>query len=151
MDLAKLLKEFRDLHNRAKAGTLTSWDRAEYRTARDELARLLISAQHAALLPEQRPRVALRVARSLPVELDLHVDTVRAMTVHVSSGGFGALVGNRPRLGEETRARLYLPGNQPLEAKARVVSTKQQVGLMTTSFQFVNLSVQDTECLGVQG
>jgi len=145
MDIATLLDDFRHLHNEARAGVLATSQLSEYRSARDQLTRLLLAAQHIALLPGQQPRLALRVARSLAVELYFHDRTVRAMTTQVSSGGFAALAGNAPQQGEEVRIRLHLPGGQPLETTARVVSSSQQIGQRTTSFQFAKLNETEAE------
>jgi hypothetical protein len=145
--LTESLEEFRGLHRGAKAGTLGLPDKATYHAVRDELARLLLSAQHIALLAGQRPRRSLRGARSLLVELDFSDGAVRAMTLQLSSGGFAALLASAPKVGEEVRASLRLPGGRALQGRARVVAVKEHLGNTSTSFQFVGLGEAEAEYL----
>jgi PilZ domain len=143
--LTESLEEFRGLHRGAKAGTLGTADLATYHAIRDELARLLLSAQHIGLLAGQRPRRSLREARSLLVELEFCDGTERAMTLQLSSGGFAALLASAPQVGEEVKVSLCLPGGQPLQADARVVAVKRHLGNTSTSFQFVGLGGSEVE------
>ncbi len=147
MGLTESLEELRDLHGRARAGALGPPDQAAYRAARGKLAHLVLSAQHLALLPGQRPRRSLRAARALQSEIEFHDGTVRAKTLQLSSGGFAALLANAPHVGEDVKVALGLPGGQPLNAAARVVGVKEFLGGANTSFQFVDLEVPEVERL----
>jgi hypothetical protein len=130
MSLSQWLKGFEDLHERAKQGALAARDLSTYHAARDELARALLSAQHIALEPGQRPRQALRVARALQADIEFHDGSVRAMTLSVSAGGFGALLAKPPRVDDEVRVSLRIPGGEPLRATARAVDVRPQVGFV---------------------
>ena len=57
----------------------------------------------------------------------------------MSSGGFGALFEGTPFVGENAKITLCLPDGPPLQASARVVAVKQQVGIAGASFQFIDL------------
>jgi len=147
MDLTESLKEFRCLHQGAKAGTLGPPDLATYRAARDKLARQLLTAQHLALPPGKRQRRSLRVARALLLELEFQDGTVRATTLQLSSGGLAALLASAPQIGEVVKLSLGIPGGQPLQADARVVAVKEHLGNAMTSFQFLGLGEAEAERL----
>jgi c-di-GMP-binding flagellar brake protein YcgR len=147
MGLGDWLKGFRELHERAKAGGLAGRDLTAYHGARDELARALLAAQHLALQPGQRPRRVLRVSRALQADLEFHDGSVRAMTTDVSAGGFGALLARPPRLDEEVKVSLRVPGGEPLRAEARVVESKALPGNARACFAFIGLDEADTERL----
>jgi c-di-GMP-binding flagellar brake protein YcgR len=147
MGLAESLEEFRDLHGRARAGALGLPDQASYRAARDKLAHLVLRAQHLSLLPGQRQRRVLRIARALQAEIEFDDGTVRAVTLQLSSGGFAALLANAPHVGEDVKVALRIPGGQPLHATARVVAVKEYLGSANTSFRFEPLASSDVERL----
>lgn len=149
MSLGESLEEFRDLHEKAKSGALGRPDMAKYHAVRDELAHLLLSGQHVSLLPGQRPRRLLRVARALQVDIQFDGRAVRAVTLQVSSGGFGALLGGAPLVGEEAKVAMRVPGGQPVQATARVVAVKDQVHNANVSFQFVELEEPEAERIEV--
>src|SRR5690349_19395042 len=126
MVLSEFMEEFRRLHEGAKRGVLGAQEVASYQSARDDLARVLLAAMHASAPPGQRPRRMLRVARALQVDIEFLGGTVRAVTRQVSSGGFGALLGCEPRVDDELRVALRVPGGQPVHAAARVREVKRQ-------------------------
>ena len=147
MSLSQWLKGFKDLHEKAKQGALVARDLTTYHAARDELARALLSAQHIALELGQRPRQALRVARALQADIEFHDGSVRAMTLSVSAGGFGALLAKPPRVDDEVRISLRIPGGDPLRGTARAVDVKPQLGNARVAFQFVGLDPAEAERL----
>ncbi|GEJ57163.1 PilZ domain-containing protein [Anaeromyxobacter diazotrophicus] len=148
MSFADWLREFRALHEKSKQGALRAGELAAYRAGRDELARAFLAAQRMALPAGVLPRHALRVPRALQVDLEFMDGTVRAMTVDVSAGGFGALLAKPPRVGEELKVSLRVPGGgEPLKAEARVVDVKSQVGTARASFQLGRLEEADAERL----
>ncbi len=149
MNLGESLEEFRGLHEEAKSGALGSPDMAKYYAARDEVAHLLLAEQHVGLLAGQRPRRALRVARALQADIEVDGDTVRGVTLQVSSGGFGALLTCAPRVGEEVKIALRIPGSRKLLSRARVVDVKQRLENATASFQFVDLDEPEVERMEV--
>ena len=147
MGFADWLRQFRALHERAKAGALKGADLTAYRSGRDELARALLAAQRLSLPAGVRPRQALRVPRALQADLQFPDGDVRAMTVDVSAGGFGALLARPPKVGEELKVTLRIPGGEPLRSDARVIEVRAQVGNARASFQLVGLEEADAERL----
>ncbi len=145
MSLSQWLKGFKDLHEKAKRGALSERELAAYHAARDELARALLSAQHIALQPGQRPRQALRASRALQADIEFHDGTVRAMTLSISAGGFGALLAKPPRVDDEAKVVIRVPGGDPLRCEVRTLQVKQQVGNSRVAFQFVALPPADAE------
>jgi hypothetical protein len=149
MDLREWLKQFRALHQEAKRGSLDAQALADYHAARDELARALLAAQHVALEPGQRPRRMLRAYCALQADLEFFDGTLRVTTRQVSSGGFSALLARPPRLDEEVKVALRVPGGEPLKGSARVVESKPQAGAAPVSFRWVGLTDAETERLEV--
>lgn len=147
MGLGEWLRGFRELHAKAKKGTLGGRDLAHYQAARDELARALLAAQHVALQAGQRPRRVLRVARALQADLEFHDGDERATTLDVSTGGFSALLASPPRPDDEVKVSLRIPGGEPLRCRCRVLEVKQQVGNVRASFAFARLDEAETERL----
>src|SRR5574337_132365 len=147
MGFADWLREFRALHERAKQGALRGAELTAYRAGRDELARALLAAQRLALPTGLPPRHALRVPRALQADLDFVDGSVRAMTIDVSAGGFAALLAKSPRVGEELKVSLRIPGGEPLRGDARVIDVKAQVGNARASIQLVGLGEADAERL----
>jgi hypothetical protein len=147
MSLADWLAEFRELHEKAHRAQLSPRERVVYRAGRDELARALLAAQRLTLKPGETPRQALRVARALQVDLDMAISHVRAMTVDLSTGGFGALLAKPLAMGESVKYSLRLPGSEPLAGEARVVDVKPQPGNVRVCFAFRDLSETDRERL----
>lgn len=148
-ELSAWVEELRSLHEGAKAGTLTSPHVERYRAARDGLARLILSAQHMALLPGQRPRRALRACRALQADIEFEDGVLRAKTFQVCSGGFAALLAKGPRVGERVTVALGIPGREALHAGARVVSVKEHLGNASTSFEFLALEAWAAEQIEV--
>ncbi len=147
MDLNAWLKEFRILHDEKKRGALDGERLSEYHAARDELARALLAAQHIAVEAGQQPRRTLRVSRALQADVALLDGSVRVLTRSLSSGGFAALLPRAPKVGDEVEVTLRMPGEQPVDSRARVVEVKAQPGSAHVSFRWVGLSESDIERL----
>jgi hypothetical protein len=147
MALGEWLNGFRQLHDKAKRGAVEGRELGDYIAARDELARALMSAQHLTVPPGQKARRALCVPRALQADLDLGLRSLRTTTVEVSAAGFGALLPSAPRVGEEAKVSLRLPGAEPLRATVRVCEVKAQTGHARAAFQFVDLCESDAEKL----
>ena len=143
--LAAWLAAFRTLHEKARKGALAGDERDVYRAGRDELARALLAAQRLTVSQGLPPRQAIRVARALQLDLDLHTSRERAITLDVSSGGFSCLLAKAPPLGEEVRFSLRIPGAEPLAGSARVTDAKPNGGNVRVSFQSIGLSPEEKE------
>jgi hypothetical protein len=144
LTLAEWLKGFRALHERARSGKLAQAEVADYRGARDELARALLSAQRLTVKPGETPRQSLRVARALQVDLDLVTTSARAITIDLCGGGFACLLPKAPPAGDEFGFTLRLLG-EALSGKVRVADVKPQQGNVRVSFTFCGLPADDRE------
>jgi PilZ domain len=91
----------------------------------------------------------LRAARAFQVDVSSSTATVRAVTLQVSSRGFGALLRAPARVGYEVKATLSLPGKERLRVSARVAEVQQLAGNARVSFAFVDLDTSDVEWLEV--
>jgi c-di-GMP-binding flagellar brake protein YcgR len=149
MRLAEWIESFRAQHARAKAGQLTPAERAAYLSAREELARAFLAAQRVQTKPGQSHRQVMRVNRALQADLDLpsHKEMVRAMTLDLSIGGFGALLAKAPPTNERARFSLRLPGGERVAGEARVVGMTPAAGSARVSFQFEDLGAEAVEKL----
>jgi hypothetical protein len=147
MGLVDWLKSFRALHARAKGGALNPTELAGYRAGRDELARALLAAQQVMMKPGELPRRQLRAARALQVDIDFGKDKLRAMTLDVSAGGFGALLARPPVPGDAARVSLRLPGQEPIAGVARVADVRVQPGNARVAFAFTGLGGDEVERL----
>jgi len=143
MGVADWMRAFRTLHERAKAGGLAGEDAEAYRAGCDELARALMAAQRIALAPGETPRLALRVARAVQVDLESATSHVRAMTIDLGAGGFSALLAKAPPADEELKCRMKIPGAEPIETTIALVDVKQQPGSARASFSFPRLPEAD--------
>ncbi len=149
MRLSEWLRQFQDLHERAKQGMLEAPALADYRAARDELGRVLLCSEHIALEPGQRRRRMLRTARALPADIEFRDVSLSAITRQVSAGGFSALLARLSQVDEDVKVVLRIPGSRPLQSRARVVDVRQQARNAHVSFQLVGLDESDAERLKV--
>jgi hypothetical protein len=144
MQLAQWIVQFRALHDKDKRDALSAEERSIYTAAREELARALLAAQRVQTLPGQSFRQALRVSRALQATLEVGGEILRAMTVDVSSGGFGALLAVAPPAGEKLKFTLRLPGgSDPLAGTVRVVGVVPRPGNARVAFSFDALADAD--------
>lgn len=153
MSTFAFIKRFRDLHDKAKKGTLQEPERAEYVIARNELGRLLLVAQHVnhggATL-----RNALRIAQLIKVELDLGEGApTKTSTIDLAGGGFAVLMPGGQPVGKIVGFKLFLPGfagaPRVAEGKVKVASSRPQTGGFRVSFSFVELQPADREHLEI--
>lgn len=149
MGLAQWLTSFRDLHERSKREALVPREREIYLAARDELARALLAAQRVQARPGLNPRRSMRVSRALQADLELGSGKVRAMTLDVSSGGFGALLAQPPAVGDGLRFALRLPGGVRVAGTARVAGVVSGAGSARVSFSFDEIEPEDAERIEV--
>lgn len=146
------IKRFRELHDKAKAGTLAQSERGEYEQARREIGRLLLVAQQ---MSRSGPtlRSALRIAQLVKVDLQLMgSQPERTSTMDLASGGFAVLLPSSLPVGRLVPFTLHLPplaggGTQPMSGTGKVASARMQGGLHRVSFSFESLAPADREVL----
>jgi hypothetical protein len=147
MSLEDWFHSFKELHEKARRGTLAPGENATYSAARDELARAMLAAQRLTLRPGETARRALRVARALQVDLDLGTSAERSVTLDVSAGGFSTQLAATPTVGDEAKVTLRLPGNVEFRCQARITGVRPQLGSVRVSAQFLGLSDAEREQL----
>jgi hypothetical protein len=140
------LKKFSALHERARAGKLSTLDNRNYLGARNELARALLKQQHKKVPEGAKNRQLLRAAAAVPVDVHLPGGIVHALTQELWTGGFSAIV---PPLGmpaERLRFVLTLAKDTaPIEGWARVVGDSAAGGSTRLMVEFEALSPPDAE------
>ena len=137
--LADWLRKFRELHERAREGSLLPGEESTYHATRDELARAMLAAQRLTLRPGETARRSLRVARALQLDLQLGESHQRTMTLDLSTGGFATLLAKPPLLGEVVGVTLRLPGGEPLICRARIIELKPLPGSTRVAARFMDL------------
>jgi hypothetical protein len=145
------INRFRELHEKAKHGSLAPNLRAEYEQLRRELGRLMIVAQQMNR-GGQTLRANLRIAQLVKVELDLGGPVPeKTSTMDLASGGFAAVLPASQPVGKSVGFLLQVPafssGTQPLRGTAKVASTRVQGSLHRVSFAFEKLPAADQEHL----
>jgi hypothetical protein len=152
MSSLAFIARFRELHDRAKAGSLPAHDRAEYQQARRELGRLMLVAQQMSHNGKTL-RAALRIAQLIKTELELGGPVPeRTSTMDLASGGFAALLPAGQPVGRVVAFTLHVPaftgaGTQPITGKAKVASSRTQGSLHRVSFSFESLTPENQELL----
>lgn len=152
MSTLAFIARFRELHEKAKSGSLGAQDRPEYVQSRRELGRLLLVAQHMNHNGKTL-RSALRIAQLIKVELDVGGSTPeRTSTMDLASGGFAALLPASQPMGRVVGFTLHVPafagsGTQAISGKAKVASTRSQGSLHRVSFSFDALTPANQELL----
>jgi hypothetical protein len=152
MSTLAFIARFRELHDRAKAGSLPAQDRGEYQQSRRELGRILLVAQQMNHNGKTL-RAALRIAQLIKAELELGGPVPeRTSTMDLASGGFAALLPASQPVGRVVRFTLHVPaftggGTQPITGKAKVASARSQGSLHRVSFSFDALPPDTQELL----
>jgi hypothetical protein len=152
MSTLAFITRFKDLHEKAKLGTLPQEERAEYQRSRTELGRLLLVAQQLSH-GGKTLRSALRIAQLIKVELDFGGPTPeKTSTMDLASGGFAALLQASQRVGSSAGFTLFLPalsgsGTQPIKGAGKVASSRAQGNLFRVSFSFEEMSTANREHL----
>ena len=144
---ADWLRDFRELHERARRGALSAGEDSTYQANRDELARAMLAAQRLTLKPGEKARRALRVAKALQLDLEINGTRLRTLTLDVSVCGFSTILARPPVLGELAKVTLRLPGSAALACLASITDVKHQEGSVRISAQFVDLPPADRERL----
>lgn len=152
MSTNAFIARFREMHERAKAGSLPAQERGEYQQARRELGRLLLVAQQMNHNGKTL-RAALRIAQLIKAELDLGGSAPeRTSTMDLASGGFAVLLPADQPVGRVVGFTLHVPafsggGTQSITGKAKVASTRPQGSLHRVSFSFDALPPANQELL----
>lgn len=150
MGLKEWLVEFRALHDKARKGDLSDYDKRLYDDGREELAIALMAAQRLTRKPDELAREALRVARAVQVDLELNSGKQRVATLDICIGGFSTMMGVPPEPNEAVGVTLRMPeGKDPLLGRARVVATKRQGASHRVSFAFDTLKPEDQDRLSI--
>jgi hypothetical protein len=140
------LKKFSALHDKARAGKLTTVENRTYLGARNELARALMK-KHQQKVPEgAKARQVLRAPAAVPVDLHLPGGLAHVLTQELWSGGFSALV---PPLGMPLDrlkfALLVAKDAPPIEGWARVLSDAAAGGSTRLTMEFEQLTPADAD------
>ena len=138
----------RELHAKAKAGTLEPNEREEYERSRAQLMKVACAAQASAYggLPR---RADVRVALALKVEVTFgDSPSQSATTVDVSDEGFSTLLAYVAGVGAKARFSIRMVGTEPIAGACRVVSVTKQGGLQRVSFAVDGLDSPSRERLG---
>lgn len=139
------IRSLRQLHEKAKAGTLHGADKADYEKKRDELGRLMIVAQNIGH-GGKTLRSNLRIAQLIKVEIETGQEKpYRTVTIDLASGGFAVLMAAQFPVGRVLKFTMNLPaigggGTQPVSGTAKVASSRPQGGLYRVSFHFQDMT-----------
>jgi hypothetical protein len=147
--LSGWLRDFRELHERARKGALKLGEESTYQASRDELSRAMLAAQKLTLKPGETARRALRVSRALQLDLEVGGTSQRTVTLDISTGGFATLMAMPPVLGDLMEVTLRLPGAEKLTCQARIVEVKPLTGSTRVAARFVDLSKSSLERLEI--
>ena len=145
--LSGWLRDFRELHERARKGALPLGELATYEASRDELSRAMLAAQKLTLKPGETARRALRVSRALQVDIEVGGTSQRAVTLDISTGGFATMLALPPGLGDLMQVTLRLPGAELLACQARIVEVRPLTGSTRVAARFVDLPKSSLERL----
>jgi hypothetical protein len=140
MELKQWIDEFSRLHSSARKGNLSEAEKRTYLDRREELARALVTAQQLTLQPGQTPRQALRVSKALQIDLELPSGRQRVTTQNLSTGGFGAIVGQLPPSNQSISFSLKQPAGDPIVGRCRVREAQARIGSSLVSFVFEDLA-----------
>ena len=133
------LRDFVELHERARAGKLLQRDQPAYEAGCRRLARALVELQRASTPPGRPVREKVRASRALFVDLELPGGTQRTTTRTLSKGGFSAFLGRAPERDREIAVTLHLPRGDVVRGAARVVDVRPRGIEQLASFAFVGL------------
>ncbi len=146
MDSLDWISDFAKLHEKAKKTMLDGEELKRYCAGRDELARSMFVAQGLALKAGETPRQFLRVARTVPIGLDLPTGLVHALTIDIGRGGFATTLDKAPPPTESVAFTLTLPaGRAPVLGRCKLVTAARQQGTFGVSFAFQDLSEADAD------
>ena len=139
--LTNWLSQFCSWHADFKWGTLGADELPAYLQARADLGAILVLAQRLEIRTNDGARQAVRVARAVPVEFDLHNGKASSLTQDISATGLSALVGEAPSVGTLAPFRLKLGRDvQPIAGCCRVVANIPVRGSVRMAATFQEIS-----------
>ncbi len=143
----QLLTHFQRLHEKAREGTLTNHEVADYDRARSELAELIVSAQQSSAVTGSA-RATLRVACMTKVDVVFIGTTQNASTLDLGEGGFSALLHPSPPVHATISFRLHLKEGD-VTGHAKCVDQQKHGGIMRASFAFTDIPEKERELLAM--
>ena len=145
MDPSQWIAAFRALHERVKKGDASPEEKDRHLAMRREFARSLAAAQGLGVPDGQDARKHFRVAQVYNLEVN---NAYRAVTRDISRSGFSALVPGSFKEGEEVLFSIQ-PGRgvDPIQGRARVVSSVKQPGNSKVAFAVTTISEDAAERL----
>ncbi|HVH46334.1 MAG TPA: PilZ domain-containing protein [Labilithrix sp.] len=141
MSTIEFVAYFKELHEKAKSGSLTPSERVRYDSARAQFVRLVMVSQQLGHAGETL-RSNLRMAKMLKVELRPDEGPpLRLSTMDLASGGFAVLLSGGMKVGKSVAFTLFLPnpnggGTTPVTGRCVVASCRPQTALFRVSFRF---------------
>jgi PilZ domain len=142
--LADWVLAFREVHEKARRGKLSSQELEKYEQEREALAQALIAGQRLSMKPGQTARQTLRVVLSLPVELVQGRERGHAATLDLTLRGFAVLLAKPVRVSERVEFSLRLrSAGGSVKGRARVVNLQRKGKLFRVAFAFENLSANE--------
>jgi hypothetical protein len=134
------LSEFCAWHEQYRKGELPAEVLEQYQQARADLGETLVLAQRLEIRAGGA-RQALRVARAIPVELDLRSGKTMALTQDISVSGLSALVGDAPPVGTQLAFRMKLGRDVAvISGRCRVVAAIPVPGSVRKAVTFEEIS-----------
>jgi hypothetical protein len=130
-------------------GALPPEEAQAYQEAREDLAAMLVAAQRLTLVAGQTAREQLRVARALPLELQMSSGTARIQTLDISTRGFSSVLSRALQPDEIVEFSLRLAAG-PVKGRAQVASIQQHDASIRVSFKMIGLSGEDTERMATE-
>lgn len=144
--IAALIDRFKQLHEQARAGRLEGKRQQLYRDLRDDLARAFLAMQNLPHALRGSPRRHLRVAKVLPLDVDVRAAKLSATTHDLGLGGFAATMPTKLERLDEVHFVLHVPRERPLVGRARVAHVAATPdGLYRTGFVFFALPQKDVD------
>ena len=135
------LAQFCSWHDKFKEGSLGVTLLPAYMQARADLGAMLVLAQRLEIRANDGARQAVRVARAVPIEFDLHTGKTSSLTQDLSTSGLSALVGEAPAVGTLAPFRLKLGRDtQPVVGRCRVVANIPLRGSVRMAATFEDLA-----------
>ena len=140
---SELLQELRALHEKNRTSRLHPGDLARYRAAVDRFLASVLEGQNAAVRSGHKPRAAVRVPRTVAVELSWAGGSARSVTLDLGMGGFSAVLGEPPPADQPLSVGLRIRRGDRIQCGVRVASVRHRRGSARVSFAFAELSETD--------
>lgn len=136
MATSPFIAQLRELHAKAKAGTLAGHELHAYESGRREVMRVALAAQGAGFGGTPQ-RGQMRIALALKVEITFSDGAPQQVTtMDISADGFSALLAFGVAVGASAQFSLRLPGLDAVVGKCKVAGLAKQGALQRLSFSF---------------